>query len=61
MATSDDIHYIIDQLTCVGSIMDELTVLRVALRLYADGMNARDAVARACEMLSNSITKSGNP
>lgn len=58
MATSKDITYIIDSLTCVGSVLDELTLLRTALRLYAqDGMTAEDAVARACEMLSNSVTK----
>lgn len=57
MATSDDIPFIIDQLTGVGSVLDELTLLRASLRLYAEGMPAADAVARACEMLSDSITK----
>lgn len=62
MNASDDIPYIIDQLTCVGSVLDELTLLRTALRLYAqEGYSAQDAVARACEMLSYSITKTGNP
>lgn len=58
---ANDITYIIDELTGIGSIMDELTLLRAAFRLYAEGMDARDAVARACEMLSHSITKTPLP
>jgi len=61
MATSSDITYIIDQCTGVGTLLDELTLLRTALRLYADGETAPDAVARASEMLSNSITKTPLP
>lgn len=57
MSTGDQINQIIDQTTGIGELMDELTILRAALRLYAEGMNPTDAVARACEMLSNSITK----
>lgn len=58
---ADDITYIIDQLTGTGSVLDELTLLRAALRLYADGSDARDAVAEACKMLSDSITKTRTP
>lgn len=60
MTTSSDITYIIDQCTG-GTLLDELTVLRTALRLYADGETAADAVARASEMLSNSLTKTPRP
>jgi len=58
---ADDITYIIDQLTGIGSVLDELTLLRATLRLYAEGMDPADAVARACEMLSHSITKTPLP
>jgi hypothetical protein len=62
MATSDDIPFIIDQCTGVGTLLDELTLLRTALRLYAqEGMTAPDAVARASEMLSNALTKTVQP
>jgi hypothetical protein len=57
MATGSDIHKIINATTCVGTLLDELTLLRVALRLYADGMTAEDAIAKACEMLSDSLSK----
>lgn len=52
-----DIEQIIDGCTCVGTILDELTLLRVALRCYLEGMDPEDAVAWACEQLSNSLSK----
>lgn len=52
-----DLDHIIDSCTCVGSVLDELTLLRATLRLYADGSSAEDAVAEACHMMSDSITK----
>lgn len=61
MTTGKDIYFIVDQLTAVGTIRDELTLLRVALKLYADGATKEDAVARACAMLSNSVTKTPTP
>lgn len=57
MTKGKEINFIIDQLTAVGTVRDELTLLRVALKLYADGASKEDAVARACEMLSNSVTQ----
>jgi hypothetical protein len=52
-----DLDHIITSCTCVGSVLDELTLLRAALRLYADGSSAEDAVAEACHMMSDSVTK----
>lgn len=52
-----DIDQIIDDCTGVGSYLDELTLLRVALRAYLDGMDPSDAVAWACQLLSDSLTK----
>jgi len=53
----DDIEAIIDQCTGVGGLLDELTLLRVSLRLYLEGHNPANAVARASQLLSDSITK----
>lgn len=50
-------NQIIDACTGVGELLDELTLLRCSIRLYLDGMDPEDAVAQACEMLSDSITK----
>lgn len=57
MAIRSDLEIIIDGCTCVGSVLDELTLLRTALRLYDSGLDPADAVAKACEMLSDSLTK----
>jgi hypothetical protein len=56
-----DIPDIIDACTGVGDVLDELTLLRVSLRLYAEGYRPADAVAMACKMLSDSITKTAKP
>lgn len=52
----DDLHAIVDQCTCVGSIRDELALLRAAIRAYANGAGADDAVAYASRLLSDSLT-----
>lgn len=52
-----DLDRIIDDCTGVGDILDELSLLRVSLRAYVEGMNPGDAVAYASEQLSNSITQ----
>lgn len=57
LKTQLDIEAIIDGCTGVGELMDELTLLRVSLRAYLEGKDPADAVAWACEQLSNSITK----
>lgn len=57
LQTQRDIEAIIDGCTGVGELMDELTLLRVSLRAYCEGRDPQEAVAWACEQLSNSITK----
>lgn len=59
LQTQLDIDQIIDETTGLGgsNFMDELTLLRVSLRLYMGGMEPADAVAKACEMLSDSLSK----
>ena len=52
-----DIDLLLEQCLTAGSLTDELTLLRAALRLYAGGMSAEDALATAAKMLSDSITK----
>jgi hypothetical protein len=51
-----DLEYILDQVVGV-SPKDELTLLRAALRYYAEGHSAQDAVAWAANELSLSLTK----
>ena len=57
--TQLDIAHVIDETTglCGGNYLDELTLLRVALRLYLDGHEPADAVAKACQMMSDSLSK----
>lgn len=55
--TSNDIDYILQQATQCGSVPDELALIRISLRAYADGMDAADAVAWAAKELSKSITR----
>jgi hypothetical protein len=54
-----DIAEIIDGTTGLGgsNFLDELTLLRVALRLYLDGHEPDEAVARASQMMSDSLSK----
>lgn len=56
-STKNDIDQIIDGCTGVGNLLDELTLLRAALRAYTEGMAPDEAVAWACQQLSNSLTK----
>lgn len=56
-----DIDTIISACTGVGNLLDELTLLRTSLRLYSAGQDPADAVATACNMLSNSLTQSFGP
>lgn len=51
-----DIDYIIDQCTDAGSLIDELSLLRISLRAYIDGADAEEAVAWASRKLSDTIT-----
>jgi len=53
----NDLNEIIDGVTGVGSILDELTLLRVSIKCYLEGMSPAEAVAWACQQLSDSITK----
>ena len=57
--TQLDIARIIDETTGLGgsNFLDELTLLRVALRLYLDGHTPADAVAKSCKMMSDSLSK----
>lgn len=57
--TQLDLAEIIDETTGLGgsNFLDELTLLRVALRLYLDGLAPADAVAKACQMMSDSLSK----
>jgi hypothetical protein len=55
--TSNDIDYILQQATQCRTLLDELAMLRVAFRAYANGMSAADAVAWAAKEISESITR----
>lgn len=45
----------------VDSLMDELSLLRIALRAYLEGRTPADAVAYASQQLSDVITKNFKP
>jgi hypothetical protein len=55
-SVQQDLEYILDQVVGV-SPRDELTLLRAALRYYAEGHSAPDSVAWAANELSLSLTK----
>jgi hypothetical protein len=55
--TSNDIDAILKGCTGAATILDELTLVRAALRLYLDGHDPADAVAIAAQALSLSISK----
>lgn len=61
LTTQIEIAEIIDLTTAVGTLMDEITLLRVSLRLYLDGYEPADAVAKAAEMMANSLTQNPRP
>lgn len=54
---TDDIDYILQEVTACGSPLDELALLRTSLRAYKEGRSAVDAVAWAAQQLSNSISR----
>lgn len=53
-----DLDYILTSVTGATTVLDELTLLRAALRYYAEGHSAEDSVAWAAHQISNSITNS---
>lgn len=53
----NDLNEILDGCTGVGTILDELTLIRASLRAYMEGMDPADAVAWASQQLSDSLTK----
>jgi hypothetical protein len=55
--TKKDIDVILHNCMGAATILDELTLIRTALRLYLDGHEPTDAVAKAAEALSLSISK----
>lgn len=55
--TLDEIYSIIESCTGVGTLLDELTLLRVALKAYCNGAEPEDAVAWAAKHLSDIISK----
>lgn len=60
LQTLEDIYQIVESCTCVGSVLDELTMLRIALKAYCNGADPDEAVAWASKQLSDSITKQTN-
>lgn len=52
-----DLDQLLDACAGLGSTLDELTILRASLRFYAEGMTPQDAVAEACALYSNALTK----
>lgn len=52
-----DINEILETSSEAGTVLDELTILRAALRAWMEGKPPADAVAWAAQQLSNAITK----
>lgn len=55
-AQRTDLDHILTGATGAATPMDELTLLRIALRAYSEGMPALEALAWAAAQLSNSLT-----
>ena len=55
--TLNDIYFIVEQCTGVGTLLDELTLLRTSLKAYCNGAEPDEAVAWAAKQLSDSISK----
>ena len=53
----DDIYEIVESCTGVGTLLDELTLLRTSLKAYCNGADPDVAVAWAAKQLSDSISK----
>ena len=52
----DDIYEIVESCTGVGTLLDELTLLRTSLKAYCNGADPDEAVAWAAKQLSDSIS-----
>ncbi len=50
-----DLNHILDQVTGLP-LLDELSLLRISLRRYAETGDAVEAVAWAAEQISNSVS-----
>lgn len=55
--TNIDIDAILQQCSGAATVLDELTLIRTAFRLYMEGDEPADAVAQAAAALSLSISK----
>jgi hypothetical protein len=55
--TSQDLDRLLRETVGTGTVLDELTLLRTALRLYCEGLEPGEAIAQAAHMLSDSLTK----
>lgn len=53
----EDLEYILLEVTTLPSLLDEVTLLRVALRRYMEGHPAEEAVAWAAQQLSNELAR----
>ena len=53
----DDIYEIVESCTGVGTLLDELTLLRTSLKAYCNGADPDEAVAYAARQLSDALTK----
>jgi hypothetical protein len=53
---SQDIDYILQEVSQCTTTLDELALLRTSLRAYSEGRSAVDAVAWSAQQLSNSMT-----
>ena len=54
--TLNDIYEIVENCTGVGTLLDELTLLRTSLKAYCNGAEPDEAVAWAAKQLSDSLT-----
>ena len=54
--TLNDIYEIVESCTGVGTLLDELTLLRTSLKAYCNGAEPNEAVAWAAKQLSDSLT-----
>jgi hypothetical protein len=54
---ASDLAYILDQTVAVGQLHEELILLRIALRKYAECGRAQDAVAYAAAEVSDVLSR----
>lgn len=57
MSIQADIDYILQQSLDAATPADELALLRISLRAYAEGMTAQDAIQWAARELAKSIAQ----